>query len=891
MERQFVFKIEEIADPSIDKMGTKGYYLWILHKNGFKIPKTYILDTSAYELFVKENNLEESFSEIENILDEKALEEALEKLREKIMKSTIPCSIKNEIEQIVCDSGIDKFAIRSSATGEDLPYVSFAGMYDTYLNVLCEQVIEYVKKVWASLWNLRAVKYRNQIGIKDVKMAVILQEFIPAEKSGVAFSADVVKMDPGVVVINTSFGLGEGIVSGQVEVDTYYVDKFKGEVKEKILGEKKHIIVPKDEGGTKRSELDPNLRDVSVLEDQEIKDIASNVFDIEKLYKAPIDVEWVIHSGDLYIVQTRPITTFENIYGYYDIEWHDYDNLETIWTNVNIGELMPGIVKPLSWSIMKINIDYGFREPFAYLPYLKKPINFTRLFLGRAYLNYDALRAIPSILPGGSAEIMDELYLGGLPFEKTPEPKAKGLKAAEYMIRMIRDMNRKKKEANRLIPLLDKKYKEFLEKDLSKLSFDELVELHKNFDEIFGERHAFAIHIGCSAYALPNINLLREKILELGVDLNENPLDKNLLLGLTDMESAMASAKLWDLAQMVIEDSALLELFKFRKTDEVLEEVTRSKDRFQAFLNVFNEFMREFGHRCVGEFKLENPRWMEEPLLIIEMIKHYVETKASSPYELIEKQREIREKAERELIKIINERIRNPIKKKYIKSILNSAQAFVRYRENMKTALVKLSYIRRKIILEIARRLKEKGVLSDVNDIFYLTNRELIDLLESKITPQIANMIIDRRKEIYKTLEDKKPPNIIIGYLRPEHVITEERIEKPAENVLKGIPGSPGIYRGTARIINNPREFHKLKKGDVLVAPATDLGWTPLYLISGAIVIEIGSVLSHGAIIAREYGIPAVMNVKNATKIIKDGDIVEVDGTNGEVRIIQSNKS
>ncbi|MGQ4892860.1 MAG: PEP/pyruvate-binding domain-containing protein [Candidatus Njordarchaeia archaeon] len=890
MTLNYIYYPEQFLSILPSNVGSKAYYVAYLKHIGCKVPKSFFLGVKAYELFVEQNNLkkyiEERLSNV-NFDDLKELEAATNDIKKKFLEGEIPEEIRREIELTLNNFEAERLAIRSSATSEDLPFASFAGMYDTYLNVPRENVLEYIKRVWASAWNTRAVKYRKEIGLEDVSMGVIIQEFIPADKSAVLFSADTVTMRPDMIVINSTFGLGEGIVSGEENVDVFYVDKLNKAVKNRVIAEKKEIVVPVETGGTEKKSLENKANEPSLTE-EEIEKLVETTLYIEKMFRKPFDAEIIFKDGEMMCVQIRPITTYVDTYGYYKIEYKKFDDMETIWTNINIGELMPGIVLPLSWSIMKKNIDYGFREPFTYLPYLKEPVNFTRLFAGRAYLNYDALRYIPSVLPGGSVEIMDELYLGGLPFEKEPEKRPSKITLAKYLLNMMKDMSVKKKESDRLMAKIDKQYREHITLNLKEKSFEEIVGVYRNFDKIFEEMHAFAIHIGNSAYALPNINMVKETLLDMGVNLDERPLDKELLIGLSEMESELASASMWNLAKMVKEDSALLALFKAWDGEELYKRIYDNKSRFEKFINAFENFLIEYGHRCVGEFKLENKRWMEEPEHVLNIIKHYVLNNVDSPYEKIEKQKEIREKAEQEFIALVKEKYKNPVTRKMKLMTLDNAKTFVRLRENMKTALVKLSAIRRKYILEIADRLVEKDFLKERDDVFYLTNSELLDLIDGKLIPQIANKAIAIRKKVYNTYPNMIIPDIIIGFLKPEEVkkeTTEEKIEGIVE--IKGIPGSPGVYRGKAKVINNPKEINRLNKGDVLVAATTDLGWTPLYLVSGALVVEIGSVLSHGAIIAREYGIPAVMNAKNATKIIKDGDEVEVDGDNGVVRVLK----
>ena len=896
MMSPYIYDINERLAITRENVGTKGFYLSLLKGMGYNVPKTVFLSVKAFDDFLNHNGLREKIDELlkdANFNELEKLEKKCKEIKDLILNAEVPDSIRKDIMDAVNSLGVDKLAVRSSATSEDLPFASFAGMYDTYLNVPEEKIVDYVKKVWASSWNARALSYREELGIKEVKMGVIIQEFIDADKSGVVFSADVINMRPDVIIITSNFGLGEGIVSGEEDVDTFVIDKFEGKILEKNVQSKTQAVFRSNNEGTEKRELPNELKEKASLSEEEIDFLRRVTVDIEKRLRRPIDVEFIFKDGEGIIVQVRPITTFVDTFGYYEIEWKKYDDLETIWTNINIGELMPGIILPLTWSIMKKNIDYGFYEPFKYLSILYEGLNFTRLFAGRAYLNYDALRAIPSVLPGGSPEIMDELYLGGLPFEKEAEKKPGGLTKVKYTINMLRDMSTKKKESDRLMPKIDKLYKEHIKLDLRDKPFEEILDIYKKFDEIFEERHAFAIHIGCSAYALPSINMVKESLKELGVNLEENPLDKKLLIGLTDMESELASAKIWDLAKMVREDSALLEIFKFTEEKEILRRVYDNRKRFKEFIDAFEDFILNFGHRCVGEFKLENKRWIEDLDHVVTMIKHFVETDIESPYEKMERQKEEREKAEEEYKKLVKSKTMNPVKRQLYFSYLENAKIFVRLRENMKTALVKLSAIRRKYILEIAKRLIEKGLLTEENEIFYLTNSELMDLIDGKITPQVAKRIIENRKKVYKTYPNMIVPDIIKGYLKPEEVKQETKRVELGEGTIEltGIPGSPGSYKGKAVIVNDPREISKMEKGDVLVASATDLGWTPLYLISGALIVEIGSVLSHGAIIAREYGIPAVMNVKNATKIIEDGDMVEVDGYNGTVRVYKKNRT
>ena len=840
----YVLDFRDIDRTSVSAVGGKGASLGELsHLEGVDVPDGFCVTTDVFREVVSGTpGLTELLDELADVApDEEGLRRLSGRIREVIEDCTVPAAPAHEITRKLADLGEETaVAVRSSATAEDLPTASFAGQQDSYLNIVgATEVIRHIRKCWASLFTERAVAYRVRNGFdhRTVHMAVVVQRMVSPQASGVMFTADPVSSDRMVTRVEAVGGLGDDLVAGLVNTDSYTVRG--GEVVDR----------------TQR-------QDVPVLTDAQVVDLAQLGRLVEAHFGCPQDIEWCLADGTFHIVQSRPITTL------YPVPEAD-DGENRVYVSVGHQQMMTDAMKPLGISVWQLTS----RAPMRHAG-------------GRLFVDVTAMLASPTRGPGIAAAlgtsdpligdalhtVLDRKFVPvrpdddsvGAPIGLPPAPSE--LDPA-VVPELIARSEASIAECARVIEsksgpaLLD-----FIRTDIGELQ-----------RTLFDPRGGQAIMSGMEAAGRLN-TLIAEWLGERNVaDIISRSVPDNVTsemgLALLDVADAIRPhpeviAFLKDVEDTGFDD----ELF--------LGEVERCEGGAQARTAV-DDYLVRYGMRCVGEIDITRARWSEQPTALVPAILSNIENfePGESRRRIERGLRQSRQK-EAELVERVRALPDGERKVDEITGLIDRIRNFTGYREYPKYGMVARYFVYKKALLREAERLVAAGVLGDKHDIFHLRFDELEDVVRTH--RPCRDLVADRKREFasYATLT---PPRVLLS--TGEGVSGAYRREHLPEGALAGLAVSTGVVEGRARVVTDMSQAD-LAPGDILVTAYTDPSWTPLFVAVDGLVTEVGGAMTHGAVIAREYGLPAVVGVENATRLIRDGHYIRVHGTEGYVEIL-----
>jgi phosphoenolpyruvate synthase/pyruvate phosphate dikinase len=870
--KSYVLFFEQVDRSSLPYVGGKGANLGELSKAGFPVPGGFCVTTYAYRDFIATSPEMDSFLDELNEMnpdDFNQLRKLGERIRTHLQQLEIPLQLRNEIIHAWESVGKEyAYAVRSSATAEDLPTASFAGQQDTYLNIKGQdELLQHIRKCWASLFTGRAISYRAKNGFdhRQVYLSVVVQRMVNPEISGILFTADPVNGNRKVVSIDASFGLGEAIVSGMVSADLYKVKD--GQIIYKNISKKKIAIDSLPEGGTVKKDLPPDQQTKQALTDSQILRLAEMGKRIEKHFGAPQDIEFCIEKGKIFVVQSRPITS---LYPLPDIP---QEPLRVMFSFGHV-QMMTDAMKPMGLSVLrtvfpkKVFVEAGGRL-------FVDPTEVLRTKLGR------------KILPKAFKNLFDEAFSHALSeviqrpeFLKTP-PKPGFVKSARrFMSPIIKEVwknlvKRDPKSAkSKVESFMQKKWTEVREELQGTTGTKRLEAVQHQLSilakDVFQNLFPYVI-----CFPISFLLLKKALIRWIGDDKELYQLNKSLPGNIT----SEMGLQIGDLADLLRELPEVEEYLK-HANDQTFYEGFSNVHGGERFKRVFDDFIAKYGHRCPGEIDLTRPRWREAPVQLVPAILGHMRSVKPGEHrqKFIQGEQEAQEAEQR----ILDHVGRSGFKTKWIKRLMEVYRHMGGLREHPKYLLTLILDECKKAIMAEAEELVKKGVLQQAEDVFYLTLDELIQLSKGEFRQEVVSFIADR-KEKYEWYQTLKPPRLMTS--EGEMVTGSPRKGEFPEGALIGNPVSAGVVEGKARIVLKPEEAH-LNEGEILVAPHTDPGWTPLFQSAKALVTEVGGLMTHGAVVAREYGIPAVVGVDDATKKIKDGQMIRVDGNQGFVEIL-----
>ncbi|PFO62814.1 phosphoenolpyruvate synthase [Bacillus cereus] len=865
----FVLDFQEIENTQLSLVGGKGLNLGELTNiQGIQVPEGFCVTTVGYEKAIEQN---EEFQTLLQQLTKLKMEERAQigemskKIREVIMAVQIPSDVVESVAHYLSRFGNEHaYAVRSSATAEDLPYASFAGQQDTYLNIIGEEaILQHVRKCWGSLFTERAVTYRMQNGFEhnQVSICVVIQKMVFPEASGILFTADPITSNRKVLSIDASFGLGEALVSGLVSADNYKVKE--DEIVEKVIATKKLAIYGRKEGGTERKKIAPNKQKVQTLTEQQILQLARIGRQIEAYFGCPQDIEWCLVDDTIYIVQSRPITTLYPIPEVNDGENH-------VYISVGHQQMMTDAMKPLGLSFFLLTTSAPMRKAGGRLfvdttQRLASPAS-------RDYLINTLGKSDPLIRDALTTVVERDNFITLLPDDEKEKSVGKGVPPASTQPEIENDPAIvteliKNSEAS----LEELKQNMQLKSGVDVLDFilEDIQQLKK---VLFNPQSIAVIMAGMNASTWINEKMeqwLGEKnaadTLSQSV---QNNVTSEMGLALMDVADVIRPYKeVITYLQHVEDDSFLNELVQFKGGEE-------ARDAILTFLN-------KYGMRCSGEIDITKTRWSEKPTTIIPMILNNIRD-----FEYGASKRKFEEglqealKKEEELVDRLQHLPGGKQKVEETKRMIRNIRNFIGYREYPKYGMINRYFIYKQALLKEAEQLVQSGVIHEVDDIYYLTFEELHEVVR---TNKLNYELIHKQKNDYKLYEKLTPPRIMTS--DGEIITGKYKRENLPADAIAGLPVSSGVVEGRARVILNMEEAN-LEEGDILVTAFTDPGWTPLFVSIKGLVTEVGGLMTHGAVIAREYGLPAVVGVENATKLIKDGQQIRVHGTEGYIEVL-----
>jgi phosphohistidine swiveling domain-containing protein len=885
-----VLPLSAIDASLLPLVGGKAANLGELLRAGLPVPDGFCVTTAAYELASQQASLEQLLHELAMTQpgDTARLEHYAAAARAALLAVSIPTPIVEAIREAYRESL--PVAVRSSATAEDLPFASFAGQQETYLNVIgLEALLDAVRRCWASLWTDRAVSYRvsNHIDPLTVRLAVVVEHMVNAAVAGVLFTANPLTGRRHQAVIDANPGLGEAVVSGAVNPDHFVVNAASGEIVERRLGEKQVLIRALSGGGTERVESAEQSK-LSSLTGEQIIALAKLGMQVETRFGTPQDIEWAIDDeGKLWLVQSRPITT---LYPLPD-NAPDTDNVLRVYFSLNVFQ---GVYRPLTpMGIAGLRL---FGSMIAGLFHLapRDPLRGPSILVeagGRLFLDVTStLRtAIGRKFLLGAARI-GEARSVALFQQLTTDPRLSLVptpcwrlirafgsllsetRAPIYIIQALLWPSTVQKRIGKVRALLQSLNDEAA-KDLAQDTAD-LADRLTAFEQLLQGRVKSVLRIippmmvsGLGSYALSG-RLLKDIA---------TPDEMQIVLrGLPHNPTTEMDLELWALAQRVQADAVAAQAVNNTPPDRLAQQY-REGILPPTLQQGLGEFLHAYGHRGVAEIDLGLPRWSEDSTHILGVLANYLQLKDPDLAPDVQFHRGAQE-AEA-MVATLTRRARRKgwLRGALVGFFLKRARALAGIREVPKFCLVLLlAYIRRSL-LPVGKAMEQGGWLEYAGDIFFITLSEARAALKGEDMRQV---IRERRASYDHELQRRHIPRVLLSDGTEPTVASQPG--SLAEGTLKGFPASPGIVTAQAHVILDPTGA-RLEPGEILVAPSTDPGWTPLFLTASGLVMEMGGSMSHGAVVAREYGIPAVVGVTGAVERITTGQKITVDGSQGTV--------
>ena len=879
----YTLSFQEIDRTKFMAVGGKGANLGELSGiKGIRVPEGFCITTEAYKKIIENSQeLKSLLGELTSLksYERSAISAISAKIRMTIERIPIPKDIEEEIaRRLKKFDEKNAFAVRSSATAEDLPTASFAGQQDTYLNIIGkEAILKHISKCWASLFTDRAVSYRIQNGFDhgQVYLSVVVQKMVFPRASigrqrladgasGILFTADPITSNRKLIYIDAGFGLGEALVSGLVSADCYKVQE--KQIVDKMIATKKLAVYGQKGGGTKTTQIDPVQQKTQTLTDQQILKLARIGKQIENHFGSPQDIEWCLADDEFYIVQSRPITTLYPIPQANDQENHAY-------VSVGHQQMMTDPMKPLGLSFFLLTTSAPMRSAGGRL--FVDVTNMLASTAGKKTL-IDVLGKSDPLIKTALTTIIDRRdFIKSLPEDKNESgPGSSNKTAAPRDFQTLKDY-----DPNIISELIRTSQAsiEALKQNIQTKSgsglFDFILEDIGQMKKIMSDPISFGVIMtGMNASSWIN-----EKMIEwLG---EKNPADTIAQSVANNITSEMG-LELMNVADVIRPYPEVIEYLRQTKEDNFLDELIKFKGGKKT-REAIDAFLNKYGMRCSGEIDITKTRWSEKPVTLVPMILNNIKNfEADSGKRKFEQGWEDALKKEKELLNRLAKLPDGEHKARETKRMIDLVRNFSGYREYPKYGIVSRYFIYKQALMKEAVQLVQAGIILEKEDIYYLSFEELQEVVR---TNKLDYQIIINRKDEHKLFEKLTPPRVITS---DGEIITckYNRENLPAE-ALAGLPVSSGTIEGRARVILNMEEA-ALEEGDILVTAFTDPSWTTLFVSIKGLVTEVGGLMTHGAVIAREYGLPAVVGVENATKLIRDGQRIRVNGTDGYVEIL-----
>lgn len=864
MTEQYVLGLHEIDEVQVGVVGGKGAHLGELSRiEGIRVPGGFCVTTDAFRRIMAEApSIDDRLEELSRLNpdDREEVRTLSAQIRRTIEGIAIPGDLAAAITRALAQFGERAaYAVRSSATAEDLPTASFAGQQDTYLNVVGPTaILQHVSRCWASLFTERAVTYRQRNGIdhRTVHMAVVVQRMVFPRAAGILFTADPVTGNRKVATVDAGLGLGEALVSGLVNPDVFTVRD--GEVVARAIAAQQRAVQALPGGGTQEVAIDARRQEEPALTDAQVVRLVQLGRRIEAHFGRPQDIEWCLVDDDFHIVQSRPITTLFPIPETGDQENH-------VYVSVGHQQMMTDPMRPLGLSMWQLTAMAPMHEAGG------------RLFVDvtRRLASPASRAALLDVVGRGDPLVRDALetvldrddFVPSLPDTGPAGPPAGGASAPiETDPAIVTELIQRSQASIAA-----------LERDIRTKTgpalFDFLLEAFEEHKRVLSDRLSMqVIMAGMEATWWLN-DTLQEWLGE------KNAADTLTLSAPDNITSEMGLALL-DVADVIRPHSEVVAFLQGVEDESFLDELpklpggTEARDAIEAYLD-------RYGMRCVGEIDITRPRWRERPTTLVPVILDNVRNfEPGAAERRFEQGRQKAQEKERDVLSRLRALPDGDRKADEAKRMIDRVRTFIGYREYPKYGIVSRYFVYKQALLAEAERLVQADVLPEREDIFYLTFQELHDVVRSH---EVDDQLIQQRKDAFRSYHALTPPRVLTS--DGEAVTGAYRRDDVPAGALIGLPVSAGTIEGRARVILDLAEAD-LEAGDILVTTFTDPSWSPLVVGITGLVTEVGGLMTHGAVIAREYGLPAVVGVEQATRLIRDGQRIRVHGTDGYVEIL-----
>ncbi len=880
-------------------LGGKATNMAWLSRNDFPVPDWSVVTTEGFRQQLKANGLYDWIKEQLQGLDADSpeLTPRATEIREKIMGTTLLVEIAVAVEQWL--QGIEKweelfFAVRSSAVGEDSAHASFAGQMDSFLfQKGREAIAQSIINVFASAFTERAIRYRlsHGISIVDIEAAVIVQLMVEGQVSGVCFTAHPVNGRRDLALVSATYGTGEGIVSGECNTDEFHIGLYDDKYDEQINEKDQQIIFDKDKGiGTITIPVEAELQNKACLKPGQVKQVANMCARIAECQGSPQDIEWTIQDNKVFVLQTRPVTSLPPPVR--------QRGEEVVWDNSNIQESYCGVTTPLTFSYASRAYWIVYEETSRLVGNSEQKIkeyepifkNLLGLINGRVYYNinnwYRGLTGLPSF----STNKKDMERMMGLQdsvdLVQDSELDTLGkLKKLPYVMKMIFrllfEFYRIDKSVANFRAMFDEQYKSIQRERLPSLEMSELIALTEKLDNNLLRK--WVAPIINDFYVMMMNGKVARKLEKTSI---ENPVivQNNLMSGEEGIESTEPTKFLLRMCDKVRATGGLQELIDATDNNKLLDAI---QVKYPSFYASCQEYIELYGDRCIGELKLESITLRQDASFLFAVLRNFLNRDDLTIDTLNANEMKFRADAETEAFTAIKKELGGRALKGFKKDLAKLRDA-VRNRENMRLARTRMFGLYRDIYVEIGNQLAFHGVLEEGRDIFYISVEELELYMQGRSIQSQLKPLVASRKAEYEEYEkpEYEPPHHFSTWGGVYHHNNYEylggvEIDEDSD-VLTGIGCYPGVVEQPVRLIFSPDDELDLN-GQILCTVRTDPGWAPLFPTAGGILVERGSTLSHSAVVARELGIPAVVNIPGITKILSNGENVKMDGSKGTI--------
>ncbi|PJN38810.1 phosphoenolpyruvate synthase [Streptomyces sp. CB02959] len=869
MSERYVWDLQDVDETQIAVVGGKGAHLGGLSRiEGIRVPGGFCVTTDAFRRVMAEGpSIDDMLDRLSRLNpdDREAIRTLSAEIRRTIEGIAVPGDLAAAITRALARLGAEAaYAVRSSATAEDLPTASFAGQQDTYLNVVGPTaILQHISRCWASLFTERAVTYRQRNGIdhRTVRMAVVVQQMAFPQAAGILFTADPVTGNRNVATVDAGFGLGEALVSGLVNPDVFKVRH--GEVVAKAIAAKERAVHALPAGGTREVEIDSQRQQQPALTDAQVVRLVRLGRRIEAHFGRPQDIEWCLVDDDFQIVQSRPITTLFPIPETGDQENH-------VYVSVGHQQMMTDPMKPLGLSMWQLTAMVPMHEAGGRLfvdvtRRLASPASRAALLdvMGKGDpLVRDALE---TVLDGDDfIPLIPDAGPGGPPAGRASDP-------IETDPRIVTELIERSRAS---VAALERDIRTKTGPEL----FDFLLAAFEEHKRVLGDPLSIqAIMAGMGATWWLNDKLQGW--------LGEKNAADTLTLSAPDNVTSEMGLALLDVADVIRPRPEVVAFLQGVQDDGAedegfLDELAKLAGGTEARA-AMESYLDRYGMRCVAEIDITRPRWRERPTTLVPVILDNVRNfEPGAAERRFEQGRQKAREKEQDVLSRLRALPDGDRKADEAKRMIDRVRTFIGYREYPKYGIISRYFVYKQALLEEAERLVQAGVVPDKEDVFYLTFQEFHDAVRSH---QVDDRLIQQRKDAFRSHQALTPPRVLTS--DGEAVTGAYRRDDVPAGALIGLPVSVGSIEGRARVILDMAEAD-LEAGDILVTTFTDPSWSPLFVGIAGLVTEVGGLMTHGAVIAREYGLPAVVGVEQATRLIRDGQRIRVHGTDGYVEIL-----